>query len=144
MKLAAAMANPLPRRFVVVIMKKFNYLALGAASVLIAIGLQSVQAGTSTEKTNTASDQPEFTDAFMSDAGNIAAGGELWKQCRHCHGRNAYPGKAPKLKPRKYKPAFVYKRITNGFRKMPPWKEVFTQEQRMQLVAYIKSKQFSP
>ncbi len=87
---------------------------------------------------------PEFTEAFMSDAANITAGGELWKQCRHCHGAKAYPGKAPKLKPRKYKPSFVYNRITKGFRKMPPWKDVFSQEQRMQLVAFIKSKQFSP
>jgi len=91
-----------------------------------------------------AEEKPEFTDAFMQDEANIVAGEELWKQCRHCHGAKAYPGKAPKLKPVKYKPSFVFSRITKGYRKMPPWKDVFSLEQRMQLVAYIKSKQFSP
>lgn len=125
-------------------MKKMNYLALSAAAAFVVLGLQSVQAGTSSAKAGDAAEPPEFTEEFLADAVNISAGEALWKQCRHCHGRNAYPGKAPKLKPRKYTPAFTYKRITNGFRKMPPWKDVFTQEQRMQLVAYIKSKQFSP
>ena len=70
---------------------------------------------------------------------------EMWgAQCRHCHGAKAYPGKAPKLKPRRYKPGFVYLRVTDGFRKMPPWKAVYSDEQRMQLVAYILSSEFSP
>lgn len=85
-----------------------------------------------------------FTEAFLTDAANIAAGGEFWGQCRHCHGAKAYPGKAPKLKPRKYKPNFVYRRVTDGFRKMPDWKEQFSDEERMQIVAYILSKSFSP
>lgn len=88
---------------------------------------------------------PEFTEEFLSSAENITIGEEVWeKQCRHCHGYSAYPGKAPKLKPRRYKPDFVYDRVTNGFRKMPGWKSVFSQQERMSVVAYILSKSFSP
>ena len=86
-----------------------------------------------------------FTEEYLSSDENIAAGKAVWEeQCRHCHGRKAYPGKAPKLQPRRYKPDFVYRRVTDGFRKMPPWKEVYTDEERMQVVAYVLSKQFSP
>ena len=88
---------------------------------------------------------PEFTEAILNDPEIIAAGGEIWSsQCRHCHGANAYPGKAPKLKPRRYKPQFVFDRVTDGFRKMPAWKEVYTQDERVAIVAYVKSRKFSP
>lgn len=88
---------------------------------------------------------PTFTDEFLNDEGNIEAGKEHWfAQCTHCHGFKAYPGKAPKLKPHKYTPDFVYKRVTKGFKKMPGWEEVFTQEERMQITAYVKAKSFSP
>ncbi len=96
----------------------------------------------------TASDEvetPEFTDEFMTTDAVIATGGDLWgKQCRHCHGSSAYPGKAPKLKPARYTPDFVFDRVTNGFRKMPGWKSVFTLEERKSLVAYVLSRKFSP
>lgn len=96
-------------------------------------------------KTNELSEPPTFTDEYLSDATKVAAGKELWfAQCTHCHGFKAYPGKAPKLKPHKYKASFVYKRVTKGFKKMPGWEEVFTQAQRMEIVAYVKSKSFSP
>ena len=94
-----------------------------------------------------ASDEPvpEFTDAFMASAEAIGNGGENWgKQCRHCHGNSAYPGKAPKLTPSRYEPEFVFDRLTNGFRKMPAWKTVFTLEERMNIVAYVMSNKFSP
>ncbi len=88
---------------------------------------------------------PDFTEAYMNDPANVAAGKEIWtEQCRHCHGKAAYPGKAPKLKPRRYKPKFVYDRMTDGFRKMPPWKDVYNREERMSVVAYVKSREFSP
>lgn len=88
---------------------------------------------------------PEFTEAFLNDQPNIDAGKVLWfGQCTHCHGYKAYPGKAPKLKPRKYKPTFVYKRVFKGFKKMPGWKEVFSKNEIMQIVVYVKSQQFSP
>jgi mono/diheme cytochrome c family protein len=86
-----------------------------------------------------------FTDDFLADEANLSAGRAIWEeQCQHCHGKKAYPGKAPKLQPRRYKPDFVYRRVTDGFRKMPPWKDVYSDEQRMQVTAYILSSKFSP
>jgi len=87
----------------------------------------------------------EFSEAYLTDPANIEAGKAVWQeQCRHCHGAAAYPGKAPKLKPRRYKPEFVFKRVTNGFRKMPSWKDVYSREERMAVVSYVLSKDFSP
>jgi len=87
----------------------------------------------------------EFTDEYMANAEAIEAGGVIWvDQCAHCHGAKAYPGKAPKLKPSKYKPDFVFYRITKGFKGMPPWKDVYTVDERMAVVAYIMSDDFSP
>lgn len=86
-----------------------------------------------------------FTEEFLSDPEHIAAGKEIWDgQCALCHGARAYPGKAPKLKPKRYTPEFVYDRITNGFRKMPAWKDVYDEEERADLVAWILSRKFSP
>ncbi len=86
-----------------------------------------------------------FTEAYMADETNIAGGRAIWEeQCQHCHGKKAYPGKAPKLRPAKLKPDFVYRRVTDGFRKMPPWKDVYSDEQRMQVTSYILSAKFSP
>lgn len=99
------------------------------------------------EKTDDSADEemPEFSDTFMASTEALMSGGELWaKQCRHCHGNAAYPGKAPKLKPSGYKPEFVFNRVTNGFRKMPAWKTVFTLEERKNIVAYVLSNKFAP
>jgi len=83
--------------------------------------------------------------AYLSNNKNIEAGKDVWEQqCRHCHGKAAYPGKAPKLDPGKYTPDFVYDRVTYGFGKMPPWKDVFSIEQRKAVTAYVKSDNFSP
>lgn len=88
---------------------------------------------------------PTFDAAFMANPRNIKVGETVWQeQCRHCHGNSAYPGKGPKLRPSAYTPEFVYDRVTYGFRAMPPWKAVFTIEQRKGIVAYIKSDRFSP
>jgi mono/diheme cytochrome c family protein len=88
---------------------------------------------------------PKFEAAYMSNSANIEIGQGVWaKQCRHCHGNSAYPGKAPKLKPGGLEPDFIFDRVTNGFRGMPAWKAVFTLEERMGVVAYIKSNTFSP
>ena len=82
---------------------------------------------------------------MLSDAASISSGAQIWEdQCRHCHGADAYPGKAPKLKPRKYTPEFVFDRVTNGFRKMPAWEDVFSEEERMSVSAYVVSQRFSP
>ena len=86
-----------------------------------------------------------FSEEILNDEARISAGKEIWEeQCRHCHGSKAYPGKAPKLKPAKYKPDFVYRRVTDGFRKMPAWDEVYSDDERMNVVTYIMSGSFSP
>ena len=88
---------------------------------------------------------PDFTKKVMQDPAYIESGRQVWDgQCRHCHGNSAYPGKAPKLKPSSYKPDFVYDRVTNGFRKMPGWKAIFSEQQRVGVTAYILSDTFSP
>lgn len=75
----------------------------------------------------------------------ITTGEKLWQdQCTHCHGAKAYPGKAPKLTPRAYKPDFVWDRIHNGFRGMPPWKGVYAPNEVLALVAYVLSDEFFP
>ncbi|GMQ76026.1 MAG: hypothetical protein BMS9Abin01_1289 [Gammaproteobacteria bacterium] len=86
-----------------------------------------------------------FSREYLSDQANIDAGKALWqKQCQYCHGKAAYPGKAPKLKPRRYTADLIYDRVTYGFRKMPAWEKVYSQEERMAVVAFILSDQFSP
>ena len=86
-----------------------------------------------------------FTDAMLEDQAMIAAGKVIWQeQCAHCHGSKAYPGKAPKLKPKRYKAGFVYRRATDGFRKMPSFEDVYDDMERMNVEVYIRSKQFSP
>ena len=75
----------------------------------------------------------------------IAVGEALWKDnCAHCHGSKAYPGKAPKLQPTKYKAEFVWDRVHNGFRSMPPWKELYKPEEVIALVAWVMSEEFWP
>ena len=75
----------------------------------------------------------------------IAAGEALWKDgCAHCHGSKTYPGKAPKLQPLKYKPEFVWDRVHNGFKDMPPWKELYNPDQVIALVAWVVSEDFWP
>jgi|TARA_B100002003_G_C13605879_1_gene311992 mono/diheme cytochrome c family protein len=86
----------------------------------------------------------KLTEAFMNDSANIEVGEEIFKKrCSRCHGQRAYPGKGPKLNPKKYSPKFVYKRITKGFRGMPSWKRIYNEKQRKSLTAYILSKDFS-
>jgi mono/diheme cytochrome c family protein len=88
---------------------------------------------------------PPLPVEVLKDTKVIAQGEALWQeQCTHCHGSKAYPGKAPKLEPRRYKPEFVWDRLHNGFRNMPPWKEVYTPEQEIAIVAYVLSDEFWP
>jgi mono/diheme cytochrome c family protein len=88
---------------------------------------------------------PKFDPSYLSNPANIKAGERVWTgQCRHCHGASAYPGKAPKLNPGSMEPEFIFDRVTNGFGKMPAWKDVFTLEERMAVVAYVKSDGFTP
>jgi len=88
---------------------------------------------------------PPLPPETLKDAAVISAGEKLWQdQCTHCHGAKAYPGKAPKLQPRTYKPEFVWDRVHNGFRGMPPWKLVYKPEEVVALVAYVLSDDFFP
>jgi mono/diheme cytochrome c family protein len=88
---------------------------------------------------------PAFDKAYLTNKKNLEFSKEVWdQQCRHCHGKSAYPGKAPKLNPGTYTPDFVYDRVTYGFGKMPPWKDVFSIDQRKAVTAYIKSDDFTP
>ena len=89
-------------------------------------------------------DETELTEEFMTSEDNIELGRTLFqKRCKFCHGKGAYPGKAPKLKPKKMSTEQVYTRITYGFRAMPGWEHEFDDHERMALTAYIKSPIFS-
>ena len=88
---------------------------------------------------------PALPAAMLKDPKVIAGGEALWKEnCAHCHGSKAYPGKAPKLQPHKYKPDFVWDRVHNGFKDMPAWKELYSPEQVIALVAWVMSEDFWP
>ena len=85
-----------------------------------------------------------FTTEFLSDPTTVDQGRKVFQQrCVFCHGKTTYPGKAPKLTPARYTPDFVYDRVTNGFRAMPPFSGEFNEEQRRAVAAYVVSKEFS-
>jgi len=87
---------------------------------------------------------PPFPKDIVGDAAYEAEGKEVFgKICKFCHGKSAYPGKAPKLNPSRYTPEFVYDRVTNGFRGMPAFKEQFSEKERLAVTAFIMSKGFS-
>ncbi|MEM9108112.1 MAG: cytochrome c [Pseudomonadota bacterium] len=120
-------------------LKNFGMIAAGAAAALALAGVPGHAA-----KKRSKPPVP-FTEAMMIEDTRIVSGQEIWQdQCAHCHGAKAYPGKAPKLRPRRYKPNFVYRRVTDGFRKMPAWEDVYSDDERMNVTIYIMSDQFSP
>ena len=89
-------------------------------------------------------DETGLTEEFLQDPANIALGQQLFRQqCVKCHGTGAYPGKAPKLKVKKLAPEDIYLRVTYGYGKMPAWENVFTEDERMAITAYMKSPHFS-
>jgi mono/diheme cytochrome c family protein len=117
----------------------------GLRSALALLGVLAAAAAHAQEQKTVKEPVPVFDKAFLANKANIETGRNVWEnQCRHCHGRAAYPGKAPKLNPGQLEPDFIYERVTYGFGKMPSWKDVFTAEQRKGVVAYIKSDDFSP
>lgn len=92
-----------------------------------------------------AADETELSEEFLSDPDNIRLGQELWRQqCVKCHGAGSYPGKAPKLNPRRLAPDEIYLKTTYGFGRMPAWEHVFSDHERMAITAYMKSNRFSP
>ena len=115
-------------------LRRFGCVLLGLALS----GLVPVAAG------DARGDETGLTEEYLSDPANIELGQELFRgQCAKCHGKGAYPGKAPKLNARKLSPEDIYLRVTYGFRRMPAWEEVFSDEQRMAVTAYMKSRHFS-
>ena len=119
-----------------------------ASLALIAAAAMTVLAQAPTEpagSTEPRQPPPPLPAEVLKDPKVVADGGALWREyCAHCHGSKAYPGKAPKLEPRRYKPDFVWDRVHNGFKDMPPWKEVYTPEQVIAVVAYVLSDDFWP
>ena len=117
--------------------------ALGAGLADTVMGQSPTPAATEAEPPR--DPPPEIPATLLKDMAIITQGEKIWQdQCTHCHGAKAYPGKAPKLQPRTYKPEFVWDRIHNGFRGMPPWKEVYKPEEVLALVAYVLSDEFFP
>ena len=89
-------------------------------------------------------DETELTEDYMMSEENIELGRTLFqKRCKFCHGKGAYPGKAPKLKPKKLTAEQIYLRVAYGFRAMPGWEHEFDDNELMALTAYIKSPIFS-
>ncbi|HEX4985356.1 MAG TPA: cytochrome c [Burkholderiales bacterium] len=87
---------------------------------------------------------PPFPKDLLGKPEQIEKGHKVFDSiCKFCHGKTAYPGKAPKLNPARYTPEFVYDRVTNGFRGMPSWKEQYSDEERRAVTVYIMSKEFS-
>jgi mono/diheme cytochrome c family protein len=85
-----------------------------------------------------------FTPEYLRDPKNVEQGREVWRaRCQFCHGKVAYPGKAPKLDPSRYTPEFVYDRVANGFRAMPGWRQEFSEQELRAVVAWVLSKDFS-
>lgn len=109
------------------------------------VSAQSASAEASAKAVVSSEPIPALDKAYLENPANIKLGETVWmKQCRHCHGNSAYPGKAPKLNPGILEPEKIFDRVTNGFRKMPAWRAVFSLEERKGVVAYIKSDSFSP
>ena len=111
---------------------------------LIALAISFVSGGSGTVAQDIAQ-VPEFTKEFLADPNVLEIGQTIWaEQCTLCHGARAYPGKAPKLRPKRYTPEFVYRRVTKGFRAMPAWDEIYGPDERMAVAAYVMDKSFSP
>jgi mono/diheme cytochrome c family protein len=123
---------------------KGGFVAASAATLLL-IAVASAQTTDSPPAEEPRDPPPAGLAERMKDPALIAQGEKVWhEQCTHCHGSKAYPGKAPKLRPRAYNPEFVWDRVHNGFRAMPPWKDVFSPEDIVAVTAYVLSDEFFP
>jgi mono/diheme cytochrome c family protein len=121
-------------------------LVVASAAILLLIAMAAAQTTDSPPAEEPPRDPPPAQlGERMKDAALISQGEKIWKeQCTHCHGAKAYPGKAPKLRPRTYNPEFVWDRTHNGFRAMPPWKDVYLPDEIIAVVAYVLSDDFYP
>lgn len=112
-----------------------------ARRLVAGLGMAALVAGTALAQDG---ELPPFPKDLLENPEYVAQGREVFgKICKFCHGKSAYPGKAPKLNPSRYTPEFVYDRVTNGFRGMPPFKEQFSEQERQAVTVFIMSKQFS-
>lgn len=112
--------------------------------VIVALSVLLAFAAVLDDRPATAQDV-EFTEDYLNNEANIERGQELWRQqCAKCHGASSYPGKAPKLEPDRLSPREIYLKTTFGFGKMPAWEDIFTDEERKAVTAFIKSDIFSP
>jgi mono/diheme cytochrome c family protein len=118
--------------------------AEGAATSEAAATEEDVAEGEEEEVEGEEEEVAVFTEEFLADPVHQESGKVVWETCAGCHGARAYPGKGPKLRPKRYTPDFVFDRVTHGYKKMPAWKDVFTKEERMDVVAYILSPNFTP
>jgi mono/diheme cytochrome c family protein len=85
-----------------------------------------------------------FSRQFLQDPKTLEIGRKVWaERCAFCHGKTAYPGKAPRLQPARYTPEFVYDRVTFGFGAMPPWKDAYSELERKAVSAYVVSPEFA-
>ena len=111
--------------------------------LLVFCGMILLLAGLASVPLVATADELEFTEEFMTDPETIDHGRDLFQQrCRLCHGRGAYPGKAPPLRPARLSPEDIYLRITYGFGRMPAWEDQFTVDERRAITAYMKSPRF--
>jgi mono/diheme cytochrome c family protein len=118
-----------------------------ATGLLTAVGLAQSPAPTPAPPGGAPANGPappvEFSKEFLGDPNNVQRGRTVWQaRCQFCHGKTAYPGKAPKLDPKRYTPAFVYDRVVNGFQGMPPWRQEFSLDELKSVVAYVLSREF--
>lgn len=110
---------------------------IDVASAIVLAGAMLAMAGAGVAQDVT------FTPEFMKSPQTIEMGRKVWQErCVFCHGKDSYPGKGPRLDPSKYTPEFVFDRVTNGFRGMPPWKD-YDEEQRKAVSAFVLSPEFT-
>lgn len=131
-----------------------------AASLLVCIGIGAVSLSSFTGSIQPAQGQdrwvaPAWADTLVSpyhdEPLTLANGEELFGlYCASCHGESGYgdgaAGGALGQKPANFHDSLVKKqtngalfwKMSNGKGNMPPFQDVFTAEQRWQLVAYLR------
>lgn len=118
---------------------------LVAASLAAAFAVAQLRAAGAQDAAAPRDPPPPLPKEVLTDPKVIAQGKAIWdEQCSHCHGSKAYPGKAPRLTPKKYTPEFVWDRAHNGFRGMPSWKDAYTPDEIIAVVAWVMSDDFFP